>query len=953
MGDFTETMKSIINQLKPKSKPELSDIEYESIIEHLSSKEHLLNELMNDMWYSGDLPSVRNHNELPSLIDSKLGLNEQICVWFALDHDLTPNQKNLNKKLLSALKCLASNCGSFDNTDPLEEFLYDNKSNKDLKVILNLKRGESESTVLHAIAGAKIGGFRRSGNQAIDLLLEAGADPNIQNSKGKTPLYLAAAKGHYDNANSLLLKGANPNIISKKGRTPQQIATNKLCYNIEELFLTDKQKKLNAELYDLLVRDSDCTKNLKEFLAKHKGDLDLKVVLNIRQGMGESKVFSHVERLYWDNEDFAQELRKIFLEAGALDYRININHSYQKKQQVSTLLVSLTSNQKEKLNKFSDKVFRAQNMAELEEIVNDAIKSGVRLNYSFSQDFFSGNEYTFTDYVMKKISELEKNPEVASSIICQLVSKGAVFGNTVDANTLTSEFKEHKTNMKKAYRDYISNVHKFIEVAKSATNSELKDARIDNSVFYLEYSKDSKIDITQIIDGARSLGLTHGDVKCGRNIVKIGNSEVEVKIENGIRNYTDLTEGSDIVLTFYTSLGNVDVRLYPDVQDKSKIIVEVSNREEILEKFKGREEELGNDCVLGDYWVYDAIEQGYFERSGGLMRPEVISESNNKKVSWTGREELRRDSMEEIARRHKLLQDLRNIESSIVKKEKSFDIKTHLIDIFKTLSRLSEEKENISKIDLVNAAERESKRLGLEGRYNWNGIFNLEKEDTEKAEKQGDKEQKSNVPNDFYLGHAINNGSCFFDSFRQSLEQQKGIKVTVEQLRNECKRFAQDNPPEWFISKIGNDFDEVEGEFVNRGITCNQYINSIGKNEFWGRSDIEGRVLCGKYGVKLHVAESNPLHTIDKQQDPFLHQLIDSSGSKAGKIDCNHNSVLHMVNGGHDHFQPLLYRNKVLAKQTQEQKDSLCYSSLPSCSMDELKIEKASHQHKALLVSRP
>lgn len=47
-------------------------------------------------------------------------------------------------------------------------------------------------------------------------------------------------------------------------------------------------------------------------------------------------------------------------------------------------------------------MFQAQNMAELEEIVNDAIKSGVRLNYSLSQDFFSGNEYTFTDYVMKK-----------------------------------------------------------------------------------------------------------------------------------------------------------------------------------------------------------------------------------------------------------------------------------------------------------------------------------------------------------------------------------------------------------------------------------------------------------------------------------------------------------------------------------------------------------------------
>ncbi len=164
---------------------------------------------------------------------------------------------------------------------------------------------------------------------------------------------------------------------------------------------------------------------------------------------------------------------------------------------------------------------------------------------------------------------------------------------------------------------------------------------------------------------------------------------MEIITENGIRYYTDLTEGSDIVLTFYTSLGNIDLRLYPDIQDKSKIIVEVSNREEILEKFKGREEELGNDCALGGYSVYNAIEQGYFERSRKLMRPEVISESNNK---WTEREELRRDSMEEIARRHKLLQDLRNIESNIVQKEKNFDIKTYLIDIFKTLSRFYEEK---------------------------------------------------------------------------------------------------------------------------------------------------------------------------------------------------------------------------------------------------------------------
>ncbi len=354
------------------------------------------------------------------------------------------------------------------------------------------------------------------------------------------------------------------------------------------------------------------------------------------------KCFRMLIGFAWDNEDLAQELRKIFLEAGALDYDKNIIYRQQKKGQVSKLLVNLTSNQKEKLNRFSDKVFQAQNMAELEKIVNDAIKSGVRLNYSLSQDFFSGNEYTFTDYVMKKISELEKNPKVASNIICQLVSKGAVFGNTVDANTLTSEFKEHKTNLKKAYRDYISNSHKFIEIAKSATNRELKDARVDNSVFYLEYSKDSKIDIIKITDGVRGLGLTDGEVNCGRNIVKIGKSEVEIKTENGIRNYTDLTEGSSIVLTFYTSLGELEVRLYPDENNKKLIRVEVSD-EDLFEEIASHEE-IGQNCLLGGLSVIEAIDRGVFARSGGLMRPEVISESNKNKDSWVGREELRRAS---------------------------------------------------------------------------------------------------------------------------------------------------------------------------------------------------------------------------------------------------------------------------------------------------------------------
>lgn len=658
MGDYTGMIKSIINRLKPKFKPELYDFEYESIIEHLSSKDALRNQLIREMLYLGDLPSIRNYNELPSLMDNKFVLREQVCIWSALECGLTLSQKKLNEGLLRALNHLTSYGSSSDNTKSLEEFLHDNKNNKDLKVILNLKRGAYESTVLHAVARANIDEYRHSGNRAIDLLLDAGADPNTQDNRGKTPLYLAAAIGNYDNADSLLSKGANPSIPNKKGRTPQRVAMDKLHYNMSGLFLTDKQKKLRDELDGLLVLSSDCTKNLKDFLAKHKGDPDLKEVLSIREGKGVSKFLSKIEDLSWDEEyqDLIQQLRKIMLEAGVLYYDGNIIDRSEKKGQASKLLVNLTSNQKRKLNEFSGKVFQAQNMAELEEIVNDAVKSGVRLNYSSSQDFFSGSEYTFTDYVIKKISELEKNPKVASSIICQLVSKGAVFGNTVDTNiinTLTSEFKEHKTNMKKAFGDYISNVNEFIKIAKSATNSKLKDARVDNSVFYLEYSKDSKIDIAKITDGARGLGLTHGDLKCGRNIVKIGNSEVEIKTENGMRNYIDLTEGSSITLIFCTSLGELKIGLCPHEENKNWIKVEVSDEGLLLLKeIKSYNEEIGQNCLLGGLSVIEAIDQGVFPRSGGLMRPEVISESNKRKVSWAGREELRRvsDSREEITR---------------------------------------------------------------------------------------------------------------------------------------------------------------------------------------------------------------------------------------------------------------------------------------------------------------
>ena len=63
------------------------------------------------------------------------------------------------------------------------------------------------------------------GHTAIaQLLLDRGANPNLQNKYGETPLQAAAAEGHTAIARLLLERGANPNLQDEDGETPLDIA---------------------------------------------------------------------------------------------------------------------------------------------------------------------------------------------------------------------------------------------------------------------------------------------------------------------------------------------------------------------------------------------------------------------------------------------------------------------------------------------------------------------------------------------------------------------------------------------------------------------------------------------------------------------------------------------------------------------------------------------------------
>lgn len=493
---------------------------------------------------------LRNDCSLTDVVE-RSAFGKLISTWLVDMSNLTESQKELNKKFLSTFKDFphVTYKDYKNDVEKIKKFLLDHKSNQDLKTILNLKRGESKLTILHILSSMECS----NAGEFMDLLLEAGADPNEKDGTGRTPLHYATRSGHCDTIIKLLLrKGANLDIKDKKGKTPIEFAVNNPNRNIKEYFLID----------DVLYGT---------FRKKTQVDLN-----------GEDKYIN-----LWN--DFTLD--------------------------------------KQDPLKYLDRLDKAQDINQLEHVVNEAIKSRVRLNLCYPGSIYNKkyeNNYNFADYVIKRISELEKSfqdvrdIEVASRIVCNLVKRGAVLEtlSSIIVIDKLEKFKDHKANLKEARKSYIHYSLRFLEAAKNATTGKVKEAKMDTLTFYWKYSKNSIVEVAKITNGIDE------STELRRDVIAIGKSEIEILTEGGKRKYTDLT--GNIVLTFHTDFGEVEVRLYSDVQDKEKIIVEVSNKEEILEKFKNYKEELGENCLLGGSSVYDAIKQGYFKRPEDVLEKDSI-----------------------------------------------------------------------------------------------------------------------------------------------------------------------------------------------------------------------------------------------------------------------------------------------------------------------------------------
>ncbi|WP_168464315.1 hypothetical protein [Wolbachia endosymbiont of Ctenocephalides felis wCfeT] len=141
-------------------------------------------------------------------------------------------------------------------------------------------------------------------------------------------------------------------------------------------------------------------------------------------------------------------------------------------------------------------------------------------------------------------------------------------------------------------------------VAEGAViKGSLQACNASGASFNIYYSSDSIVDVTKIAVEAKNLKISGG-------LVQIGDSEVKVEVKDGMRNYTHISEGGDITLTFETSLGKLEVRLY---SGRGGIInVEVYDQEKFNQLLDSGEE-IGRNCRLGGLPVIQAIQEGCLE----------------------------------------------------------------------------------------------------------------------------------------------------------------------------------------------------------------------------------------------------------------------------------------------------------------------------------------------------
>ncbi|WP_265037401.1 hypothetical protein [Wolbachia endosymbiont (group A) of Anomoia purmunda] len=279
-----------------------------------------------------------------------------------------------------------------------------------------------------------------------------------------------------------------------------------------------------------------------------------------------------------------------------------------------------SAGESETLSWFKSEVVEANNVNELHKVIDKVLASGGRLNAC------NDGEWSFAEYVILGTHFHKFDKADRKKLIRKLMLNGAEFHDTLLENKLIGEiYNELQPEVQPQIDERLEELEKAGESA--VQEGELIDIEIDNTTSYIEFSENSKVEVAKIL---RELGS---------NILKIGNSEVEIRREQGgARNYVDVSDGSSVVLEFPTSIGKLNIILYHDVKKYDQVQVRVENKEMWAELQK-RGEEIGKNCLFGGVKLQEAVEKGNFTRCGIWSEKYAIKEISNDEVlsSWVNR----------------------------------------------------------------------------------------------------------------------------------------------------------------------------------------------------------------------------------------------------------------------------------------------------------------------------
>ncbi|WP_419198681.1 hypothetical protein ACJZL3_05020 [Wolbachia endosymbiont of Rhagoletis cingulata] len=170
---------------------------------------------------------------------------------------------------------------------------------------------------------------------------------------------------------------------------------------------------------------------------------------------------------------------------------------------------------------------------------------------------------------------------------------------------------------------------------------------------------------------------------------------------------------------------------------------------------------------------------------------------------------------------------------------------------------------------------------------------------------------REELPEGFKIGAAVGKGDCFFDSVAQGLNELtgKGLvtsskRFSVKSFRESCKQYAQkvnqSKKGSWlgnalkgegeklceYIPRIEFTVEDIEGANSDSEVKVLKLENVI-----WGRSEIEGKMICEKYSVKIRIIE-------------LRDEEIDVVHVTKGEVGTG-NNIIYIVNY-RNHFVQLL-----------------------------------------------